>query len=262
MTDELETRKAEEAEFHDRLRGLYEKDPELYAQYTSNQRFYSVTQSSSDYYLDWVRTNAAGKVVLDFGCGSGQLSVAAAAVAKSVTGIDISKEAVRLASDRARSAGWAESTSFQVMDAEAMRFEDRSFDLVISSGVLHHMDLDKALAEIARVLKNDGKAIMLEALSDNPIFQLYRRRTPHLRTAWEVDHLLSGSSATFMQEHFEETSVRFFHLLVLLAVPLRNTRLFGPLRRMLDVCDRILLAVPGLRRQAWMACFTVARPRR
>jgi len=33
------------------------------------------------------------------------------------------------------------------------------------------------------------------------------------------------------------------------------------LLRALDSCDRLLLSVPGLRRQAWMACITAGGPR-
>src|SRR5438270_1832407 len=103
MSDQTEeSRKAEEAEFHDRLRAIYESDPQLHARYTSNQKFYSVARSSSAYFDEWVRVNCPGKRVLDFGCGSGQLSVAAAEVAAHVTGIDISGEAIRLAEERAR----------------------------------------------------------------------------------------------------------------------------------------------------------------
>jgi hypothetical protein len=56
--------------------------------------------------------------------------------------------------------------------------------------------------------------------------------------------------------------VRFFHLAVLVAVPFRNTTLFKPLVAVLDVVDQVALSIPGVRRAAWIACFTVANPRR
>src|ERR1700730_3247980 len=195
MAPQPEPRKLEEAEFHDRLRGLYETDPEQYAYFTSNKRFYSVVRSSDEFYFKWLRDNATGKKVLDFGCGSGFHTIQTAQFAAHVTGIDISPEALRLAPANRKTAGLADKTTFAVMDAEALTLEPASFDVVSVRGVLHHMDLDAALGQIRRVLRPNGKAIFLEALANNPIIHAYRERTPHLRTAWETQHIL----------HFEDS---------------------------------------------------------
>jgi len=74
---------------------------------------------------------------------------------------------------------------FLVMDAHALEFPDRHFDLVFGSGILHHLDLDLALAEIRRVLKPDGLMLFSEPLDNNPVGRLVRRLTPHARTADE-----------------------------------------------------------------------------
>src|SRR5256885_15380169 len=190
-----EARKVEEAEFHDKLRGLYQTDPEQFAYYTSNEKFYAVVRSSDDFYYNWLRKNATGKKVLDFGCGNGIASAETAKFAAHVTGIDISPEAVRIATEHAQKVGVSGNSTFTVMDAEALQFAPGTFDVVCVRGVLHHMDLDAALAQINHVLAPDGKAIFLEALANNPIIQAYRRRTPHLRTAWEAEHILRFESA-------------------------------------------------------------------
>jgi ubiquinone/menaquinone biosynthesis C-methylase UbiE len=260
MGSEPEARKVEEAEFHDKLRGLYETDQERYGYFTSNKKFYSVVRSSDDFYYNWLRDNATGKRVLDFGCGSGASSIETAKFAGHVTGIDISPEAVRLAQERAQAAGLAGNTTFTVMDAEALTFAPGSFDVVSVRGVLHHMDLDAALTQIRRVLASGGKAIFLEALANNPIIHAYRRRTPHLRTAWETEHILRFEDSVKMRRYFHQVEVRSFHLAVLAAVPLRNTRLFGPVRTALDAIDHVMLRAPGLRRQGWMACFLLSDP--
>jgi ubiquinone/menaquinone biosynthesis C-methylase UbiE len=260
MTPEPEARKVEEAEFHDKLRGLYETDPEQYGYFTSNKKFYSVVRSSDDFYYKWLRDNATGKKVLDFGCGSGLSSIESARFAGHVTGIDISPEAVRLAQEHAEAAGVAGKTTFAVMDAEALEFASGSFDVVSVRGVLHHMDLDAALGQIRRVLAPGGKAIFLEALANNPIIHAYRRRTPHLRTAWETEHILRYEDSVKMRKYFQQVEVRSFHLAVLAAVPLRNTPAFEPARKVLDAVDGAILRVPGLRRQGWMACFLLSDP--
>ena len=50
MSTTPEARKVEEAEFHDKLRGLYATDPAQYGYFTSNTKFYSVVESSDDFY--------------------------------------------------------------------------------------------------------------------------------------------------------------------------------------------------------------------
>ena len=253
-------RKLEEAAFHDKLRGLYQTDPEQYGHYTSNEKFYAVVRSSDDFYYQWLRDNATGKNVLDFGSGNGIASTETARFAAHVTGIDISPESARIAREHAEAAGVGGKTTFAVMDAEALEFAPGTFDVVSVRGVLHHMDLDAALAQIHKVLAPDGKAIFLEALANNPIIQAYRRRTPHLRTAWETDHILRFEDTEKMRRYFGRVEVRTFHLAVLAAVPLRKTPIFKPVRAALDGFDHAALRLPGLRKQGWMACFMLGEP--
>lgn len=258
--DAEEQRKHEEAEFHDRLRGLYEADPAKYAYYTSNKKFYAVTRASALFVESWLRENAAGKRVLEYGCGSGTYAAGIAKVAAHVTGIDISPEAIRLSQERAARDGVGEKTTFTVMDAEHLTFPPQSFDVVTVAGVLHHLDLREALTQISRVLAPGGKAIFLEALSNNPLIHAYRLRTPHLRTKWETQHILTAQSVNIMREFFRTVDVRYFHLAVLAAVPLRKTPIFGPALATLDAIDTAILKVPGLKTWAWMGCFVVADP--
>jgi SAM-dependent methyltransferase len=148
------------------------------------------------------------------------------------------------------------------MDAEAMTFPDATFDVIVVHGVLHHLDLDRAYAELARVLKPGGHVICTEALRHNPIIQRYRRRTPHLRTAWEVDHILGKPEIERARRYFDDVRVaRFFHLATIAAVPLRGTAVFPGVLRLLEAADAVLLRIPGLKWQAWMAVFVLSRPK-
>ena len=260
MAPQPEPRKLEEAEFHDRLRGLYETDPEQYGYFTSNKKFYAVSGASDAFFFKWLRENATGKRILDFGCGSGIHTTEMARFAGHVTGIDISPEAIRLAQEHAQSEGLGAKATFVVKDAENLDFPSGSFDVVTVHGVLHHMDLDAAVTQMKRVLTRDGKAIFLEALANNPIIHAYRKGTPHLRTAWETEHILRYEDSAKMRKYFKRVEVRSFHLAVLAAVPLRNTPVFRPARAVLDAIDSAILRLPGLRRQGWIGVFMLSDP--
>jgi len=260
MQSQPEPRKLEEAEFHDRLRGLYETDPAQYGYYTSNKKFYAVSGASDEFFFNWLHEHATGKRILDFGCGSGIHTTEMARFAGHVTGIDISPETIRLAQEHAQSEGLAGKTTFVVKDAENLDFPPGSFDVVTVHGVLHHMDLDAAMSQIRKVLTPQGRAIFLEALANNPIIHAYRTSTPHLRTEWETKHILRYEDTEKMRKYFKRVEVRTFHLAVLAAVPLRNTPLFKAARTVLDAVDSAMLRVPGLRTQGWIGVFTCGEP--
>lgn len=71
---------------------------------------------------------------------------------------------------------------FRVMDANDLKFEDESFDMVFGFGILHHLAFSKAINEIHRVLKRNGQIMFYEPLGLNPIAKLVRLMTPKART--------------------------------------------------------------------------------
>jgi hypothetical protein len=118
------------------------------------------------------------------------------------------------------------------------------------------------MSELARVLKPGGVVICTETLSHNPLIRWYRRSTPHLRTAWEVDHIIGRPSFSIFEKHFASCERHFFHLATLAAVPLRTTPLFKPVLAVLRGLDRVLLSIPGLRWQAWQVVFMLKGPKK
>ena len=229
----------------------------------ANLKYYSITESSDAFQLEWLAQRCrAGTRVLDFACGNGENGIRAARFGSDVIGIDISPEGVANANANAVSAGVAERCRFQVMDGEHMGFPDNDFDFAVEYGALHHVELDQAVRELARVIKPGGAMICTEALRHNPFIHWYRKRTPHLRTAWEVEHILGVESLDTIRRHFEEVNFRFFHLFALAAVPLRKTALFHPVRKLLDMVDQLVLRPTVVGRFAWIMIVTAARPRK
>jgi SAM-dependent methyltransferase len=131
------------------------------------------------YYNEQVARRFAGAEVLELGCFDGSKCQRYLPLGpKRFTGIDISGVLV----ERARARG----IEARVMDAQQLGFPDASFDLVYGGAILHHLDYERALRGIHRVLRPGGSAIFIEPLRDNPAFKLFRMLTPAARTADEL----------------------------------------------------------------------------
>ncbi len=101
-----------------------------------------------------IKSRAYGKDVLEVGCGTGIWMEEMKPLVKSIAGVDLSSGMV----EQARRKG----LKVKKGDAELLPFSDASFDLIYSYRVLPHVpDLPRALAEMKRVLRNDGKAILM-----------------------------------------------------------------------------------------------------
>lgn len=229
----------------------------------SNMKFYSITNKSEEYQYKWLKEKCApGIKILDFGCGNGENGIYAAECGAEVIGIDISPEGVANANLNAMQAGVGDHCRFKVMDGENMTFTNDSFDRAVEYGVLHHVDLDKAMIELNRVLKPNGEMICVEALRHNPLIHLYRKVTTHLRTKWEFEHILGVESLEIARKYFHNVNVKFFHLAVLAAVPFRKTPVFKPLRTFLNRVDRRLLKYETLGKYGWIMVFTMSKPKK
>ena len=98
--------------------------------------------------------------VLDFGCGTGTLTILVkeSCPGAKVTGIDIDVQILNKAIHKAREKKM--DILFLNYDGEKLPFQDSSFNRVVSSLVFHHLDTDtkqKVLAEIYRVLNEGGQ---------------------------------------------------------------------------------------------------------
>jgi ubiquinone/menaquinone biosynthesis C-methylase UbiE len=259
MVQVAEERKRLEAELHDQLRGELKDD----AHYIANQRFYVISDSNKDYVQRWLLQRAKGKLILDYCCGNGHFSVWMGAHGLRSVGIDISPVSVQDAMQRAAARGLSDYTRFQVADAECLPFPDNSFDYAVVNGVLHHLDLDKSYRELARVLKPEGAVICTEALRHNPLIHWYRKLTPQMRSAWEVDHILGKAEIELGHRYFQNVKLDgFYHLAAIGAVPLRRTPLYPIALPLLRGLDAVLLRLPGVQWMAWMAVFTLANPKK
>ena len=103
-----------------------------------------------------------GAKVLEIGSGAGGHSCIFAHHGARVTAVDITPE--RVASTAAKFAMLSGEGSGKALqaDAENLPFADDSFDIVYSNGVLHHSpDTERCIAEVRRVLKPGGTAVIM-----------------------------------------------------------------------------------------------------
>ena len=109
-----------------------------------------------DYMYVRIGEVAKGKDVLELATGPGMIARHIAPLANHVVAIDFAPKMI----ETARKAKNPENVRFEVSDATSLRFEDKSFDAVVIANALHIIpNPEKALAEIRRVLKDDGVLI-------------------------------------------------------------------------------------------------------
>lgn len=101
-----------------------------------------------------------------------------------LTCINISQRELDIGAAQARKLGL--DIDFQVMDAHHLAFPDNSFDFVFGEAILHHLDFELAVREIARVLRPGGTVLFIEPLLLNPMARLVRWATPKARTPDEL----------------------------------------------------------------------------
>jgi arsenite methyltransferase len=119
-----------------------------------------------------------GEDVLDVGCGAGMDSLIAAQMVGptgSVTGIDMTPEMVAKARGSIAEMGLG-NVRIVEGSAEQLPFEDASFDVVISNGVIDLIpDKDAVFSEITRVLRPGGRIQLADVTIQNPVSEESKR---------------------------------------------------------------------------------------
>ena len=147
--------------------------------------------------------------VLDVACGTADFTIEIAqkvAPGSVVTGVDISEGMMAVGKEKIRNVGV--SAELYVADCEALPYEDASFDRIsVGFGVRNFEHLDVGLKEMFRVLKPDGKLVILElSVPSNPVirwcYKLY-----FLKILPAVGGLVSGDRGAY--EYLPASVLRF-----------------------------------------------------
>jgi SAM-dependent methyltransferase len=156
----------------------------------------------------------ADRDVLDVGAGNGYVLSRYAAAGARVSGVDLTDKAIGLCRRRfelARLPG-----EFLVASAESLPFPDASFDCVCSMGVLHHTpDIERALAEVRRVLRPGGRLILMVYHRNSvlyrvtfPVFSIVRGK-PRAQLVDEVDGAGNPKGEVYSRRELRDLLRRF-----------------------------------------------------
>lgn len=254
MSKSRSERVAQEKEWHNKTYGTDVR--------ASTQKFYSVLKKDggvTGYRNELVKKvlNPSSSVLLDYGCGDGSFLISMANNCKEGYGIDISESRIDGANKEAKAKNLT-NISFSVMDAMNTTFENETFDVVVGNAILHHLDLEASITEIARIIKKDGgAAYFIEPLATNPLINLYRALTPKKRTADEQP--FRRKEIKLIKSILPNAELEYFAGLSLLAFPFRNCKFFPKLAAMLEKADRkwFLAKKSPFRCFAWVCFLTL-----
>jgi ubiquinone/menaquinone biosynthesis C-methylase UbiE len=145
---------------------------------------------------------AGGEDVLDVGCGTGTLAVAAARAAPGATVTGLDADGSILDRARRKAAGAGLEIGFDEGMSTALPYTDASFDLVLSTLFFHHLPDDakrQTAAEMVRVLRPGGRLV---------VGDLGRPHDPLMRIAVRVTtQLLDGVATTALNVRGELPNV-------------------------------------------------------
>jgi ubiquinone/menaquinone biosynthesis C-methylase UbiE len=145
-------------------------------------------------------------VVLDVACGTGEFErlILAEHPRQHMVGVDISEKMLDIA---CRKLVAYPHVSFQVATASALPFADHYFDVIVSASAFHYFDVpESALAEMKRVLKPEGKVIILDWCKDylfcrllDWVLQVVDPAHQQCYTQAEFHHLLTSAGFEICQ---------------------------------------------------------------
>jgi len=124
--------------------------------------------------LEWINTRVplAGKNVIDIGCGGGVLSESMARKGAKVTGIDLSKKALKVADLHSLESGV--DVRYKLIAAEDMAAEEPGqFDVVTCMEMLEHVPDPAAIVRAAAALVKPGGHVFFSTLNRNPKSYLF-----------------------------------------------------------------------------------------
>ncbi|WP_227521894.1 class I SAM-dependent methyltransferase [Bacillus solitudinis] len=146
-----------------------------------------------------------GKDVIDIGCGTGRLLARGVEDAKTVTGVDLSKEMVDASLSLLVAKGAKDKSSSMVADAYKLPFSDNSFDISLSTCVMFLLpEPEKGIKEMIRVTRPNGVIGMLNPSKNMNPTEARRFAEKHNITGFEQTALVRWSNVSTARHRYAE----------------------------------------------------------
>lgn len=124
----------------------------------------------------------------DLGCGTGQLSAALAPFVARVIAVDASAPMLQAAKRRLQGLQGMTNVELRRGDLESLPIDDALLDAATMALVLHHLpEPDRALREVARVLKPGGRLLIVDMLPHDR--ENYRQQMGHVWLGFSEEHV-------------------------------------------------------------------------
>ncbi len=211
--------------------------------------FYKALHNAHEDFLKDLEISSKNSTVLDYGCGVGSsIEKTLKFNPKKIVGIDISEVSIRKAQSLVDSLS-ANNVELKVDNCEETGFQDKEFDLVYGTGILHHLQIEKCIREISRILKPRGKLLFIEPLGTNPLINLYRILTPKSRSIDE--HPLLEKDFNLLKKGFSKIRIKYYGFFTLIFFPFYRTPKTSTIFRLLKTVDQFLFKIKLFRYFAW-----------
>ncbi|MFA6114281.1 MAG: class I SAM-dependent methyltransferase [Sphingomonas sp.] len=214
-----------------------------------------------------------GKLVLDNGCGSGEIGILFALEGAQVIGLDKREAAL---GDARRLAGRyhaQHSLLFVTCNSEEMPIADGSVDVIFSRSTIQYMKYDVIILQYMRILKDDGVLAIIENLRYSPIinfYRLFRRYTA--RSPADIAYVnsiygyITVKQAEKLAEKFISSVHREFHFFRIASIYLGRWLGRGVAVRKVDgllagVDNGLFRLFPVMRHVAWFTALVCWKKR-
>ncbi len=189
-----------------------------------------------NFLVEQLSEKTENKIVADLGCGTG-VYLKYCNKAKKIYAIDISNTMITYAKKQ-----WKDNKNISFFEESSLNtsIKSNSIDVVILFGILDYVDKDKQLLEVGRILKNNGKVLILVPNRNNPLNFLItlkhyfkNEKTKEFLTHKELKKILidngfsiiltkNMSNIFYLPAFFGDSSIYFFKVLEFLYRPLQE----------------------------------------
>jgi 2-polyprenyl-3-methyl-5-hydroxy-6-metoxy-1,4-benzoquinol methylase len=188
------------------------------------------------------------KKVLEIGPGKGYNLSHFAKLGCRVTGVDISKNSLRLSKKLFDKHGL--TGKFMQMDAHNLKFKNE-FDVVFLQTTLMHLDALQIADQCKKVLKKNGVFLFIEPSADNIFVKFYRVLFSKYKET--NPKYLGYNQVVKISKYFSNSTIKGFYLFSFFSLVFKNKILFNVCSFIMKGVENILLFIfPIFGKKAWL----------